>query len=87
MASLSTHGHIMTNVGILHDTGHKEPWIIAMDCPPTRATVLDYAARWAIEPTFSDFKSRGCSQLKHADRLERLLLIMALAMHGSLPLS
>lgn len=32
---------ILTNVGILHEAGHKEPWIIAMDCLPTRATVLD----------------------------------------------
>lgn len=76
---------VATNVGILHEAGHKEPWIIAMDCRPTRAAVLDYGARWAIEPTFSDFKSRGfdleASQLEHADRLERLILIMALAMH------
>lgn len=76
---------VATNVGILHEAGHEEPWIIAMDCPPNRAAVLDYAARWAIEPTFSDFKSRGfdleASQLEHAERLERLILIMALAMH------
>ena len=76
---------VATNVGILHEAGHKEPWIIAMDCPPTRAAVLDYGARWAIEPTFSDFKSRGfdleASLLEHADRLERLILIMALAMY------
>lgn len=35
---------------------------------------------------FSDFKGRGFdredSQLQHADRLERLLLVMSLAMHG-----
>lgn len=24
-----------TNIGILHEPGHEEPWIIAMDCPPT----------------------------------------------------
>ena len=56
-----------------------------MDCAPTRAAVLDYAARWASEPMFSDFKGRGFdledSQLKHAGRLERLVPIMALAMH------
>jgi hypothetical protein len=44
-----------------------------------------YAARWAIEPMFSDFKGRGfdleSSQLWHADRLERLVLVMALAMY------
>jgi hypothetical protein len=58
-----------------------------MDCSPTRAAVLDYGARCAIEPTFSDFKSRGFhlenSQLEHADRLDRLILIMALAMRWS----
>jgi len=78
-------GETMTNLGILQEPGHDEPWIIAMDCPPTRAAVLDYGLRWAIEPTFSDFKGRGFeledSQLEHADRLEKLILIMALAMH------
>ncbi len=76
---------VMTHLGILHEAGHPEPWIIAMDCAPNRAAVLDYAARWAIEPMFSDFKGRGFdlegSQLWHADRLERLVLIMALAMY------
>ena len=76
---------VMTNLGILHEAGHPEPWIIAMDCAPTRAAVLDYSARWAIEPMFSDFKGRGFelgdSQLEHADRLGRLILIMSLAMY------
>jgi hypothetical protein len=76
---------VMTNLGILHEAGHPEPWIIAMDCAPTRAAALDYSARWAIEPMFSDFKGRGFaledSQLEHADRLERLVLVMSLAMH------
>jgi hypothetical protein len=76
---------ISTNLGILHEAGHSEPWIIAMGCVPTRAAVLDYGARWAIEPLFSDFKSRGFaledSQLDHPDRLERLLLIMSLAIY------
>ncbi|SMF96816.1 hypothetical protein SAMN02949497_4226 [Methylomagnum ishizawai] len=75
---------VMTHLGILHEPGHPEPWIIAMDCAPTRAAVLDYAARWSIEPMFSDFKGRGFeledSQLEHADRLERLILVMSLAM-------
>ena len=78
-------GEVFTHLGIRHESGHDEPWIIAMDCAPTRAAVLDYGSRWAIEPTFSDFKGRGFdledSQLEHADRLEKLILIMALAMH------
>ena len=77
---------VQTHLGILHDPGHPQPWIIAMDAPPTCARVLDDAARWSIEPMFSDLKSRGFnlqhSQLQHADRLERLVLIMALAMYG-----
>ena len=76
---------VRTHLGILHDPGHPESWIIAMDATPTRARVLDYAARWCIEPMFSDLKSRGFnlqhSQLQHADRLARLVLIMALAMY------
>ncbi|KOR30242.1 transposase [Achromatium sp. WMS3] len=76
---------VSTNIGIWHETGHKQPWIIAMDCPPTLAKVKDYSAWWSIEPMFSDFKGRGFeledSKLQHADRLERLILIMTLAMY------
>lgn len=83
---LFAEGGVLTHLGILHEAGRQEPWIIAMDCLPTRAAVLDDGARWAIEPTFSDFKSRGFeledSLLEHSDRLERLILIMAVAMYG-----
>lgn len=75
-----------THLGILHEAGHPEPWIIAMDCAPNRAAVHDYGRRWGIEPLFSDFKSRGfnleATQLRAPDRLDRLLLLMALALHG-----
>ncbi len=76
---------VPTAIGILHEPGHPEPWIIAMDCPPTRARVLDYGLRWGIEPMFSDLKSRGFelaeSHLEHAKRMDKMLLIMALALH------
>lgn len=76
---------VPTNLGIVHEAGHAEPWLIAMECYPTRAAVLDYGARWGIEPLVSDFKSRGFdledSQLDHPDRLERLMLIMSLALY------
>ena len=79
-------GGVPTNLGILHEAGHEAPWIIAMDCQPTEAAVRDYGARWVIEPLFSDFKSRGFqledSQLRAPDRLDRLILIMTLAMDG-----
>ena len=74
-----------TNIGIIHDPGHPEPWIIAMPSKPGYLRTLDYSARWAIEPMFSDFKSRGFgveeTQIQYPDRLARLLLVMALALH------
>ena len=76
---------VLTAIGILHEAGHPEPWIIAMDGIPNRAKVLDYASRWTIEPMFSDFKSRGFgleqTHLEDPDRLHRLILIMSLAMY------
>lgn len=76
---------IKTNIGALHEKGHKEAWIIAMDAKPSRYTVLDYGMRWGIETMFSDFKSRGFglmqSQIKKPERLERLILIMSIALY------
>ena len=80
-----THRRITTNIGIIHDPGHDEPWIIAMSAKPNYLTTLDYTARWGIEPMFSDFKSRGFgleqSQLRTPERLGRLLLVMSLALY------
>ncbi len=74
-----------TNRGILQEPGHDESWIITMNCPPTRAAVRDYGNRWEIEPLFSDLKSRGfhlnATQLRAPDRLDHLLLMMALALY------
>jgi hypothetical protein len=71
-----------THIGIIHDPGHAEPWIIAMSEKPGYLRTLEYSARWGIEPMFSDFKSRGFgiedTQLRYADRLDRLILVMAL---------
>jgi hypothetical protein len=70
------------HIGIIHDPGHAEPWIIAMSEKPGYLRTLEYSARWGIEPMFSDFKSRGFgiedTQLRYADRLDRLILVMAL---------
>jgi Transposase DDE domain len=74
-----------TNIGIIRDPGHKEPWIIAMPAKPGYLKTLDYSQRWAIEPMFSDFKSRGFglehTQIQYPDRLSRLILVMALALY------
>lgn len=74
---------VVTNIGLLHEKGHEEPWIIAMDCKPSLGKVLDYGMRWGIEALFSDMKTRGFgiskTQLKESARIERLMLILALA--------
>jgi hypothetical protein len=76
---------VKTNIGIIRDPGHAEPWIIAMSAKPSYLKTLDYSNRWGIEPMFSDFKSRGFgieqSQIQHPDRLARLILVMALALY------
>lgn len=81
----NSHKRVVTNIGIIHDRGHDEPWFVAMSDAPGYLTTLDYAARWGIEPMFSDFKSRGFgleqSQLRTPDRLGRLLLVMGLALY------
>lgn len=77
--------NVKTHIGILHEAGHPEPWIIAMDCLPSKYRTLDYGMRWGIECLFSDFKSRGFSitktHLVHADRIERLILVLTIALY------
>lgn len=79
---------VHSNIGVLHEKGHREPWIIAMDCPPNEYRTLDYGLRWGIEAMFSDLKSRGFglmnSKIQKPDRLEKLLLIMSIALHWAI---
>ena len=76
---------VPTHLGIIQEEGHPEPWIIAMSSLPSFYKTLDYGLRWGIEPMFSDFKSRGFglgnTQLQFSDRLQRLILVMTLAMY------
>ena len=76
---------VTTNIGVIRDPGHAEPWIIAMSAKPGYLTTLGYANRWGIEPMFSDFKSRGFgleqTHLRYPDRLSRLILVMSLALY------
>ena len=46
---------VSTNIGIIRDPGHAEPWIIAMSAKPGYLTTLDYSKRRGIEPMFFDF--------------------------------
>lgn len=83
-ADLNASG-VTTNIGFVHDQGHKEPWLIAMDAKPSRTTVLDYGLRWSIETMFADYKTRGFgledTHLQRPDRLSRLLLALSIALY------
>ncbi len=80
-----TEKRVVTNVAMVHEPGHPEPWIIALSEPPSAYRAFDYGLRWGIEALFSDFKTRGFgledSQIRHPDRLSRLILVMALALY------
>jgi hypothetical protein len=78
-------GGAKTNIGYVHESGHDEPWFIAMNAVPTRTTTLDYGLRWGIEAMFSDYKTRGFgledTHIQRPDRLSKLLLVLSIAMH------
>jgi hypothetical protein len=38
---------VSTNIGIIRDLGHTEPWIIAMSIKPGYLSTLEYSPRWA----------------------------------------
>ncbi len=79
-----TEKQVATNVAMVHEAGHPEPWIIALSETPSVHRAFDYGLRGGIEAMFSDFKSRGFgladSNIRKADRLSRLVLVMALAL-------
>jgi hypothetical protein len=68
-----------TNIGVIQDPGHSEPWMIAMDEKPGRAKVLYYGLHWGIEAMFSDIKSRGFyinqTPKKNPKNIARIILI------------
>lgn len=76
---------VRTNVAMVHEPGHPEPWIIALSQAPTIHRAFDYGLRWGIEAMFSDFKSRGFgigdSHIRIPRRLDHLILVMAIALY------
>jgi Transposase DDE domain len=74
-----------TNIAMLHEQGHPEPWIIAMSDRPSVWSAHDYGLRWGIEAMFSDYKTRGFnledSRIQRTDRLDRLVLVLSLALY------
>ena len=80
-----TRRRVQTNIQMIQDAGAQEPWFIAMSAKPSLATARAYAKRWGIEAMFSDFKSRGFgltqSQLRSPGKLNRLIMVMAIALY------
>lgn len=77
-----------TRVVAVWDAGQKEPWIIVTNIPDTkRQVIMWYGKRFQVEETFRDQKSHrfglalGRLKMMQADRLERLLLIVAFAQY------
>ena len=70
---------------MVQEAGPPEPWIMALSQTPSVHTAFDYGLRWGLEAMFSDFKTRGFnledSQITRTDRLDRLVLGLALALH------
>jgi hypothetical protein len=62
--------------------GEKEPWCLATNLPDKQMTLRAYARRMWIEEMFGDMKDHGFdlenTMLRHADRLSRLTLAVAL---------
>ena len=69
---------------IWSETGHPEPWVLFSTHPGGAARVRDYRKRMRIEATFQDLKRRGfhlgASGLEVPDRIERLWLVVSLAL-------
>jgi hypothetical protein len=63
--------------------GEDEPWYLISDCTLDQQQVRVYRKRFWIEEMFRDFKSHGWdlerSGLLHPPRMQRLLLLIALA--------
>ena len=66
-----TEKRVRTNVAMVHEAGHPEPWIIALSQAPSVHTAFDYGLRWGIEAMFSDFKSRGFGARRQPDQASR----------------
>ena len=66
-----TETRVRTNVAMVHEAGHPEPWIIALSQPPSVHRAFDYGLRWGIEAMFSDFKTRGFGLEEQPDYAHR----------------
>lgn len=70
------------NLLVYWKVGKDEPWCLATNLPDRQMTLQAYARRMWIEEMFGDLKRHGfdleSTMLRHADRLSRLTLAVAL---------
>ena len=75
---------IKTYVSVCWMQGCEESWVLISDQKAGKRRVNEYAFRMRVESTFQDGKSRGgnleASWIKEEARLDRLLLVLFLAM-------
>ena len=77
-------GKYRCNVVLANVRGVKEPWAVITDENPSLQTLWQYGLRFRVEELFLDSKSGVFqledSKIRHAKALERLYLIVALAL-------
>lgn len=73
---------IRTNIVLTCAADSDDPWLLVTNSTSAQRAVHAYRQRFGCEELFSDLKARGFdierSQLRHAKRFERLLIVVAL---------
>lgn len=54
-----TEWRVVTDIGLIREHGHPEPWFVAMSDTPSSARTLDYGLREGIEAMLPDCKAHG----------------------------
>ncbi len=74
----------LVHVSLANVQGAKEPWFVVCNQPTTNASFTEYGERFDIEQVFKEDKSGGFdlekSGLRNTNKLNRLMLILCLAM-------
>ena len=77
-------GELRCNIVLANVKGVKEPWAVITDEEPSLQTLWQDALRFRIEELFLDSKSGAFqleeSRIRHSQSLERLYLVVALAL-------
>ena len=77
-------GDLSCNIVLANVKGVKEPWAVITDEEPSLQTLWQYGLRFRIEELFLDSKSGAFqleeSKIRHCRSLERLYLVVALAL-------